>query len=426
LPAESRRALYPRLFVALIIHGGITATQWGEWSRFAGLWIVFVLYCGASIALARFWDREHLAVVVAKVVASAGLLVIDGHWSSWAFETWLFLPFAALSRDSANFRTLRLSYASVMSISCVVAVIDHAEWLAMATLALMALATYASAERRLRFTCNMMDELARKNAQLQQAHTDLAAMHARAVEQEKLSGLGMLAAGVAHEINNPMAFVTTNLELLLDELHGREQLDAVLKDYSDDVLPATLDGVRRVNAIVGDLRRFSRGDPEGMIEYDINTQVTAALRIMNNKIVHRCELEVALGDVPRAMGMPQQVVQVIINLLDNAVDAHPDDRAGRIAIATSCMAGTIRVVISDRGVGMTPELRAKVFEPFFTSKGIGRGTGLGLSVAYGIIKSHGGTIEIDSVPGQGSTVTVVLPVQPGLSKLASAERTLAA
>jgi hypothetical protein len=135
LPAESRRALYPRLFVALIIHAGVTATQWGAWPRFAALWLVFAGYCGASVALARFWNRETATVVVAKIAATLVLTTVDGHLSSWASETWLFLPFAALSRDSSSIRTLRASYASVMAASCVVGIADGADWLAMATLA---------------------------------------------------------------------------------------------------------------------------------------------------------------------------------------------------------------------------------------------------------------------------------------------------
>jgi two-component system NtrC family sensor kinase len=419
IAAESRRALYPRLVVAAIIHSGVAWTQWGAWSRVGALWAGYAAYVAASIMLTR-WNRETRALLVAKFGLNVGLVLLSGHFSSWSLPAWLYLVFFALARDSASYRVLRWNYFGLMVVACVVALVEHGDPFALVFCVLIALATYASAERRLRFTAKILDELAQRNAALTRANAEIEAMHARAVEQEKLSGLGMLAAGIAHEINNPMTFVTSNLELLLEDLLARDDLDATLAEYANDIVPETLEGVRRVNSIVQDLRRFSRRDPESMSEYDLNEQVETALRIMQSKIKHRCELELDLAPLPHAMGLPGQLVQVVINLLDNAVDAQPTGR-GFIRVSTSAHGDAIVLRIADRGIGMTPEVRGKMFEPFFTTKAVGEGTGLGLSVTYGIVKAHAGTIEIESTLGEGSAFVVRLPVQPGLAKLQSVE-----
>jgi two-component system NtrC family sensor kinase len=418
--AESRRAINPRLLVAAVIHSGVVWTQWGNWSRVAALGAVFLVYAVASQVLARLSGRETPRVAFAKFLTNAGLVLLAGHLSAWSFPAYLYLTFHALARDTVDFRALRVNCVAILLATSVVALSEHAHLPGLVICLLIALATYASAEGRLRFTCRILDELAERNAQLTDARLELEAMTARAIEQEKLSGLGMLAAGIAHEINNPMAFVTANIDLLLEDLRARASNDETLAEYVNDVLPATLEGIDRVNVIVGDLRRFARGDPEGMIRYDLNDQVQAALRIMQTRIKHRCELELDLAPLPRATGLPQQLVQTIINLLANAVDAHPETSRGFVRVSTALAGDSILVRIADRGVGMSPGVRAQLFQPFFTTKQVGHGTGLGLSVAYGIVKTHAGTIDVETELGEGSTFTVRLPVEPGLARLAAA------
>jgi two-component system NtrC family sensor kinase len=411
--AESRRALYPRLVLAAMIHSGAVWTQWGHWSRVGALCAAFGAYTVATVVLARFWDRETPFVALARFLTNVSIVLAAGHLSDWSFPTFLYLPFHALSRESANFRAQRINYLAIITVIGAVALLEHGNTLGVVTFSVLGAAAYGSSERRLRFACKMLDELAQRNTELSQAHAALRAMQARAIEQEKLSGLGMLAAGVAHEINNPMAFVTANVNLLLEELRNRSGLDQTLAEFVDDVLPATVEGIQRVNAIVGDLRRFARGDIAGMVSYDLNEQVHAALRIMRSRVKDSGDLDIALEPLPRTTGLPQQLVQVIINLLDNAVDAHSGPTRGNIRVATASDGDTVILRVSDRGIGMTPEVRSKLFQPFFTSKQAGHGTGLGLSVVYGIVKAHGGTIDVETAPGQGTTFTIRLPVEPG-------------
>ena len=187
-----------------------------------------------------------------------------------------------------------------------------------------------------------------------------------------------------------------------------------MKEYLDEVLPETIDGVKRVNAIIADVRRFARGDPDPMVPYALNDQVQAALRIAQPQLRHRAETEVDLGAVRAGCGHPQQLVQVFLNLLVNAGDAVPK-MGGRIFISTGHKEGLNWARVRDNGSGIKPEVRKELFQPFFTTKPVGKGTGLGLSTAYGIVKSHGGWIDVESNSGSGATFTVWLPSQPGVA-----------
>jgi signal transduction histidine kinase len=242
---------------------------------------------------------------------------------------------------------------------------------------------------------------------LREAHDEANRQRAVLEAQEKLTSLGMLAAGVAHEINNPMSYVTSNVRGLAEELQGLEALPHSLREYADELLPATLDGIARVNAIVADLRAFSRADSGKNETFDLNEQVAAALRIAGSQFSRNVEVRKCLGKLPPAHGRPQQITQVLVNLLVNAAQAISD--TGVVSVATRCDPDELTVEVRDTGVGMRPETISNLFKPFFTTKGVGAGTGLGLAVAHGIVRRHGGRIEVRSTPGEGSAFSVHLP-----------------
>ncbi|MHB8416906.1 MAG: sensor histidine kinase [Myxococcales bacterium] len=259
-------------------------------------------------------------------------------------------------------------------------------------------------------------QLGEQHRALEQAHAELRRVQETAVAQEKLAGLGLLAAGVAHEINNPMAYVTSNVASLLEDLRALPALPEPLREYVDEVLPDTLDGIRRVNTIVGDLRSFARGDPEGRHEFDLNDEIDHALRIAHSRIGERCRVERHLGELAKLVGRPQQIVQVLVNLFVNAAQAMK--QGGVLEVTTRQVGGEARLEVRDSGAGMDSETQRHLFEPFFTTKPQGEGTGLGLSVAHGIVTSHGGRIDVESEPGHGSCFTIHLPLaQPPPSSL---------
>jgi signal transduction histidine kinase len=248
----------------------------------------------------------------------------------------------------------------------------------------------------------------RTTAALAEAQARLEAARENALRAERLASLGQMAAGVAHEINNPIAFVSSNVALLREDLARGPLAHALQREYADDILPATAEGIDRVIGIVADLRRFARGETEEGAEFDFNGEVRAALRMCEKAFGDR-RLVVKLGDVPRVMGRAREVAQVTVNLALNA--AYATERGGEIRIETWSTGDEVVLRVSDDGTGMTPEVRARLFEPFFTTKPVGEGTGLGLAVVHGIVRAHGGSVQVDSAPGAGSTFDVRIPVR---------------
>ncbi len=258
----------------------------------------------------------------------------------------------------------------------------------------------------------------------------------RLLQQEKLASIGQLAAGVAHEINNPMGFITSNLSMLkrysvamkqyfavVDEvvvsgLSGREQelllasrkkldLDFIMDDLQT-LLAESTDGAERIKRIVLDLKDFARPDEQAMRDADLNQLVQSTLNIVRSEIRSVAELEMQLAEKAPLFCYPQQINQVISNLLVNA--AHAIDQQGIITICTRYLDPFVVLTVTDTGKGIPPELRTRIFEPFFTTKDVGKGTGLGLSISYDIVKKHGGEISVESEVGVGTTFTVRLPI----------------
>ena len=256
---------------------------------------------------------------------------------------------------------------------------------------------------------------------------------------EKMASIGQLAAGVAHEINNPVGYVHANLGALgnyvddLLQLAGlvealsaalpadhpqRAQAEAAcrnldppfLREDIPSLMRETAEGVARVRKIVADLRDFSHPDSGGFTVVDLHQGLRSTLNIVHNELKYKCEVCTDFGELPQIECNPGQLNQVFLNLLVNA--GHAIAERGRIEILTRSHAerGEVSVAITDTGCGIAAEHLGRIFDPFFTTKSVGKGTGLGLSLSYGIVQRHNGRIEVDSAPGRGSTFRVVLPV----------------
>jgi signal transduction histidine kinase len=399
---------------------------WGQWSVLfvlAGVWAALAF---VNVLLVEWMTRRSGKAVAETVRLLANLVgsVVGGLVTHWHPLAWVFVPYSLLLFSGMD-RWVRVRTAIYLGVVAVAALGSGAEPGMSLAFLLLGVFGFLVSEKRILTLRGVLGQalrqreelekahqaLARTHGELEAAHQELKQLHQRALEQERLSSLGMLAAGVAHEINNPMSFVTSNVHSMLRDLRDEPNLSEVMKEYVDDVLPATLDGIKRVNTIVGDLRRFARGDPEAHTSYELDAEVETALRITHGQLSH-VRVEKELGGVGRSVGRPRQIVQVLVNLLVNAGQATA--AGGEVRIRTRRDADSIHVEVSDTGTGMSEETKRHLFEPFFTTKPAGEGTGLGLSVVHGIVKSHGGRIEVESEEGKGTCFKLRLPLVPPL------------
>jgi two-component system, NtrC family, sensor kinase len=384
------------------------AWTWGRWSMMAGV-IAIEAVRAVGNPLGFFLLRRPAVRLAILYTLNVGASLAGAHVGQWELP-FLFMQCYQLTVIDLFMRPdqrwmVWLAYAA----TAVFGLIDcSSPAVALATVGCAFLLYYVFAARTSSLSV-AFEKLAEQHKELSEANEAMRRMHDQAIRQEKMSSLGNLAAGIAHEINNPMAYVTANVRDLLREIDARPDCRAALGEYVDDVLPATLDGIKRVNTIVADLRRFSRADADDAVpaSFDLNEQVEAALRILHGKVRDHCRTTLELGAVPPIHGRAGQMVQVVINLVLNSAEAVA--RGGLVQISTRRDGDQAVLTVRDDGPGMSHELVARMFEPFFTTKPAGQGTGLGLAVVQGIVEAHGGRIEVHSDPGAGTVIDVRLP-----------------
>ena len=238
--------------------------------------------------------------------------------------------------------------------------------------------------------------------------TDRAQAERERAMTERLVSIGTLAAGVAHEINNPLTYVLGNLDLALLRLSR----DGSTIDSIKELLQNAKHGAERVSRLVTDMKAFSRATAAEVGPVNVADSVESSLRMAMHEIRHRADVERHLDPVPPVMADEGRLAQVFINLLVNAAHAMPKDRRGLIAVKTRLDgAGNVVVVVEDDGVGISSHDRERIFDPFFTTKH-GEGTGLGLAICHRVVRELGGTLEVESTLGAGSTFSVTLPAAP--------------
>jgi PAS domain S-box-containing protein len=290
------------------------------------------------------------------------------------------------------------------------------------------------------------------NYELKGALDELKRTQEQLVQSEKLAGIGQLAAGVAHEINNPLGYITSNvdtakkyfdrlsgictqaqelarLEPELDEEALRDlvrgfsgiindnKLDYIIKELNE-IYDDIGDGLRRINKIVTGLKTFARVEQgEAIEEYDLNAGIRNTLLVVHNELKHHTEVTEILGNIPHITVRGGQINQVLLNLLLNSIHSIRSKNpahAGLITVRTYCDSVSVYCEIEDNGTGIAEENSSKIFQPFFTTKPVGQGTGLGLSIAYDIIvNKHHGDLRFESTPGEGTKFILGLPVNRG-------------
>lgn len=272
--------------------------------------------------------------------------------------------------------------------------------------------------------------------EIKKSHEKLKEAQSQLVQSEKMASLGQLAAGVAHEINNPIGFVMSNVGTLkeyseviskyislanelveknegpecdaLRQLDDEEDMTFIVNDINE-IMSDCSDGLRRVKDIVANLKSFARSDEEETSEFDINECILNTIKVVWNEMKYKVTLDKTFAEnLPMVQGHEGQIGQVIMNILVNAT--HAIDEKGEIFIATALRGEQVEVLIRDTGKGMPEGVQAKIFDPFFTTKGVSEGTGLGLSISYGIVESHGGSIDVNSKVGEGTEFKILLPI----------------
>ena len=283
----------------------------------------------------------------------------------------------------------------------------------------------------------VQQELAENYQRIKLTNTRLEEAQNQLLQAEKMASIGQLAAGVAHEINNPIGFVSSNLGTLrgyvepmfglldamqsasaalpeavgaaLRELDRRIDL-AFVKEDLPQLLDESDDGLVRVKKIVQDLKDFSRVDHAEWQDADLNAGLDSTLNVVMNEVKYKAEVRKDYGPLPPVRCIAAQLNQVFMNLIVNAAHAIP--QRGEIRLTTRAEGDWVWVQVEDTGVGMSEEVRRRIFEPFFTTKPVGKGTGLGLSLSYSIVQKHAGRIEVESAPGQRTRFRVWVPIKP--------------
>lgn len=280
-----------------------------------------------------------------------------------------------------------------------------------------------------------------RTAALQESNDTLKRTQAQLVQSEKMSSLGQLTAGIAHEINNPINFITSNIAPLRRNIHDvvesisayraidpqqasdalaeqrkRDEslgLDETISELGD-IIQSMDEGAKRTAEIVRGLRHFSRLDENDLKPSDINEGLRSTLAVLAPQYRDKVDLRLDLSEVPKVECFPGKINQVMMNILNNAAQAtlaRVDGRERRVTASTASTDDHVIIRIADTGVGMSDHVKARIFDPFFTTKPVGEGTGLGLAIVYGIINEHQGTIAVDSEPGEGTTFIITLPLR---------------
>lgn len=283
-------------------------------------------------------------------------------------------------------------------------------------------------------------ELYLKNQKLEESLKQLRDQQRVLVQNEKLAMLGTLAAGIAHEINNPMAFVHANLESLADYLEPYQELvekqaaaldlpadqqaeakaeiakhikTADLEFFQEelpDLMSDTREGLERVREIVGNLRTFARTHTQERRSADLVAGIQSTLKLLNSQFRTDVIVQQSLQPLPLVNCNLSELNQVFLNLLVNAGHAVEGRKGATISIATRADKKNVYIEIADNGCGMSEAVKEQIFVPFFTTKPVGKGTGMGMSIAYGIVADHGGEIELESTEGEGTRFTITLPI----------------
>lgn len=443
----------------------MVVATWGQWRRVGMVILVMAVLIGFNlwVNLASM-ARGGRSIDIARSVVNIATLTFVNHVSGWPMPGWLWLPYLALRQDHFD---AEIAFGSVVSLCLVedgVSLLDGISWIYPLSFTL--LAALCTEFSRIRFSA-IRDMLAESDAQrleLERAHSSLRKNHEQLTTEtrerqrmeielrqaQKLESVGRLASGVAHEINTPVQFVSDSVHFVREavlsysEVIGKLQvvMRSVLSgaptevatteanaaknafesgdlDYMLERVPKALDrsleGLARIATIVRSMKEFAHPDGTGMACADLNRAIESTLTIARGEYKDVADVETDLGDIPHVMCRLGDVNQAILNILVNASHAieasRRDGERGRIGIRTRLEGHVVEITISDTGGGIPADIQDKIYDPFFTTKAVGKGTGQGLAIARSVIEErHAGELRFETRMGKGTIFTMRLPV----------------
>lgn len=401
LGALAKRILFTAQSFAIAITIATIGSVWAQ-PRIVGIILtIFFLESTANWLLAvplKHRLGHDLSEGVRTVVNTISHCVI-GIVCGWSLVSWLFVPFGASLIAVPVVHHGHRRVFSMLTVIVTCALLTGGTAADALVFAGISLFLHYMVLAYLDLATNLIKERERTNLEL------VAARHA-AIAHEKLAGIGQLAAGVVHELNNPMTFVTAGIEDLLEALRTDPDLPERYHEYRDSIIVDTADGIRRVNSIVADLRRFARGERLAESSFDLAEEVTVAVRIARTQLGSQQTLTTAIEPGLYMRGRGRELGQVALNLMVNSIQSI--DTSGCVHVEAKREGDGLTLLVKDDGVGIPPEVVARLFEPFFTTRA--PGLGLGLAVVHGIVAAHAGSIDVQTTPGQGATFRISLPL----------------
>jgi signal transduction histidine kinase len=429
----------------------VVLSQWGRWPIMGVIVVINVFVIAGNMAV-TFWllpRMSHRDAEIIRGVINVGSNIAIAHLAGWPLPVWLWLPYVAAVNDHLAPRTALAMCLVTCGANTAAALVDGVGW--QLPLGFTLLSFFLLEISRLRFggiramlqqSDRDRDALARLHASLteQIAARELAEVQLR--QAQKLEAVGRLAAGMAHEINTPVQFVSDSVEYLrsatgsllqlvdaqrsllqgaangdveaLAERAAEAEAEVDLAFLRDDVVGAcdhALDGTARVADIVRSIKQFAHPEQSEQVDADLNAGIQSTVVLAGGEVRGCAEVRLDLAELPLVRCHPGEVNQVILNLIVNAAHAIEDAGSARgvIGVTSRAEAGEVIVEVSDNGAGIAAEIQHRIFEPFFTTKAVGRGTGQGLAVARAVVEKHGGRLSFESARGKGTTFRLSLP-----------------
>ena len=420
--------------LAVMLYTGMEAMQMSAVVRYNATLFALSIVVAAVTAMAALWLKFHLSTASALRRMIAGFVLSASICSMHYMGTLsaVFIPLKT-PKDIVGYDSQLLAAEMALVMALVIGI-----GLAVSTLSRSMNSALQRQNDDLR---REVDQRRRAEAELRRMNQRFSDTYNQLVQTEKMASIGQLAAGVAHEINNPMGYVNANIGVLKnymenlftlidayeeklageginpnirDEMQAlREKLElAYLRTDMPSLLNECENGLGRVKAIIDDLKTYSRrADDSHWQQADLNAGLDMTLNIIGSHRQYNVAIEKDYGKLPKIECIPQQIDQVFMNLIVNAMQAANKRPDARVKVRTRQEGGFISVEVIDNGIGISQENMSKLFEPFFTTKKVGEGTGLGLAISYNIVQHHGGTIEVSSTEGEGTRFKVRLPVK---------------